>query len=175
VTQAMALTPCRRHLAGKGCGMMWFEAPSSEVPTSNEYLELKHIFQAPDRYDMLCTLGRYEGLTDIDYIGNVYPEDTQGLNGNGLRSKPTQLYIDLFRPTIPPVNERRALILYGGSGNAGIAAAALDYDVTICETDRERCDLIAERWETEVERWRQRLAQLELPMPASEQMELFSE
>lgn len=151
VTQAMAMTPSRQHLAGKGCGMMWFEAPSSDVPTAHEYIELKALFNIPDEYDFLCTLGSYEGITDLDYISTHYPEDTRDLNDNGLRSKPIGLYLDLFRPTMPPRDTKRALILYGGSGNAGIAAGQLGYDVTICEQDAARCEAIRRRYAWKVD------------------------
>jgi DNA modification methylase len=152
VGQAMALTPCRKHLAGKGAGMMWFEAESSDVPTAHEYLELKRIFDIPDYFDQLCTLGSYDGVTNIDFIGRHYSEDTRDLNDNGLRSKPVGLYLDLLRPVVPPRPEKRALILYGGSGNAGIAAGRLGYRVDICETDASRCALIQRRYAWGVER-----------------------
>jgi hypothetical protein len=152
VGKAMALTECRRHLAGKGAGMMWFEAESADVPTAHEYLELKQVFGLPDRFDMLCTLGSYEGVTDLDFIGRHYSETTRDLNDAGLRSKPVGLYLDLFRPVVPPRPEKRALILYGGSGNAAIAAGRLGYRVDICEADEARCALIQRRYAWGVER-----------------------
>lgn len=93
----------------------------------------------------------YEGLTNIDYLSARYPEDSRDLNDAGLRSKPVGLYLDLFRPTIPPRETKRALILYGGSGNAAIAAGQLGYDVTVCETDPARCEYIRRRWAWKVE------------------------
>lgn len=152
IGMAMAETPCRRHLAGKGAGAVWFEAPSSGVPSAYEYLELKEVFSIPDEYDYLCTSGDYDGITNIDYISATYPEDTRELNDAGLRSKPVGLYLDLFRPTVPPRETRRALILYGGSGNAAIAAGKLGYNVDICEADPARCEMIRRRWAWQVER-----------------------
>lgn len=174
ISEAMALTKCRGHLAGKGAGMMWFEAPSSHAPTGPEYAELKNLFQLPTKYDKLPTLGRYQGVTDLDFINRSYPEETESLNDNGLRSKPVQLYLDLFAPTIPPTDNYRALILYGGSGNAGIAAAALGYDVTVCEIDAGRCDAIGKRWDREVAKWEQYASstQLSLPEPQQQEMDL---
>ncbi len=69
-----------------------------------------------------------------------------------------------FRPTIPPTEGHDALVLYGGSGNAGIAAACLNYHViTICETNEKRCQAIQERWDKDVTMWRERAtAQLSL-------------
>jgi hypothetical protein len=43
------------------------------------------------------------------------------------------------------------LILYGGSGNAAIAAGKIGYDVTVCETDPARCEYIRRRWAWKVE------------------------
>ena len=159
VSQAMALTESRKHLAGKGAGMMWFESELSKVPTANEYIELKSIFSLPDKFDMLCTLGSYEGITDIDYFSKQYPEQTESLNDEGLRSKPVGLYVDLFKPTIPPTEKKKALILYGGSGNAAIAAEALGYEVTVIEQDPKRCKLIEKRSSRLVQTWREKLSQ----------------
>lgn len=152
VTQAMAATPSRKHLSGKGCGMMWFEAQSSDVPTAHEYIELKGLFELPDRFDQLCTLGSYEGITDLDFLNPSYPEDTRDLNDNGLRSKPIGLYLDLFRPTVPPRERKRALVLYGGSGNAAIAAGKLGYEVVCVEQDAARCGRIQRNWAWKIER-----------------------
>lgn len=172
ISDAMALTKCRGHLAGKGAGMMWFEAPSSHPPTGPEYAELKSIFGLPNRYDILLTLRSYQGITDLDFISTVYPEDTESLSNNGLRSKPVQLYLDLFTPTIPLTENHSALILYGGSGNAGIAAAALGYNVTICEIDAERCEAIRERWDKEVAKWRPYANSTQLTLPEPQQLGL---
>lgn len=152
IGRAMAVTPCRVHLAGKGAGAVWFEAESAGVPTADEYAELKQVFNVPDRFDQLCTLGSYDNLTDLDFLNATYPEDTRALNGAGLRSKPIGLYHDLFRPVVPPRAERRALVLYGGSGNAAIAAGQLGYDVTCCEQDAARCAAIRQAWAAKVER-----------------------
>jgi len=151
ITQAMALTDARRHLAGKGCGMMWFEAESSDIPQVHEYWELKSLFGVPDEFDDMTTYARYEGITDLDYIGKTYAERTAGLNDAGLRSKPIGLYLDIFRPVVPPREHKRALVLYGGSGNAAIAAARLGYDVTVCEADAARCDLIRRNFAQRIE------------------------
>ena len=159
ISQAMALTESRKHLAGKGAGMMWFEAESAKVPSAVEYAELKKIFNIPNRFDMLLTLGSFEGLTDIDYFSKTYHEQTESLNDDGLRSKPVGLYVDLFKPTIPPTEKRKALVLYGGSGNAAIAAEALGYEVTVIEQDPKRCKLIEKRSSRLVQTWREKLSQ----------------
>jgi hypothetical protein len=152
ITQAMAITPSKAHLSGKGAGMMWYEALSSSVPTAPEYHELKQIFGVPDYFDYLLGFRSFDDLTNLDYIGRHYSEDSRDLNDNGLRSKPVGLYLDLFRPTVPPRETKHALILYGGSGNAAIAAGQLGYDVTVCETDAARCEYIRRRWAWKVER-----------------------
>lgn len=163
-------TGINAHLAHKVGGYLWFENDCSPLPNAHEYHKLKDLFGFPDRFDPVCNLGSYKGLTNIDLI-SVPPEKAAKLNDSGLRSKPVQLYLDLFRPTIPPTDTHRALILYGGSGNAGIAAGALGYDVTICESNPERCSLINGRWEKEVRRWteRARVRQGELPMAQAQQ------
>jgi len=76
-----------------------------------------------------------------------------------LRSKPVGLYVDLFKPTIPPTEKRKALVLYGGSGNAAIAAEALGYEVTVIEQDPKRCKLIEKRSSRLVQTWREKLSQ----------------
>lgn len=141
-------------------GNLYFENGNGGFPSLDDILTLGSIFNFRIEDWPGVIYENYEGLTDVDYIGHTYPEDTNELNDNGLRSKPVQLYIDLFKPTIPPTETRRALILYGGSGNAGIAAAALGYDVTICETDATRCEAIRSRWDKQVKRWQKYLSQL---------------
>lgn len=168
ISGAMALTKCRGHLAGKGGGMVWFEAESAPQPGRQEYFELKQIFGLPDRFDGLLATTPYEGLTDIDYISKTYPEETKELNGSRLRSKPVGLYLDLFKPIVTPTDSRKALILYGGSGNAGIAAAALGYDVVICETDENRCKTITSRFDSEVDKWRNKMSQKFLPLQVNQ-------
>jgi transcriptional regulator with XRE-family HTH domain len=101
----------------------------------------------------------FEGLTNIDYIEKSYQEQTESLNDDGLRSKPVGLYVDLFKPTIPPTEKRKALVLYGGSGNAAIAAEALGYEVTVIEQDPKRCKLIEKRSSRLVQTWREKLSQ----------------
>jgi hypothetical protein len=139
-----------KHLAKVG-GWLWFENENAPTPTAHEYLKLGRLFNIPAMFDQLCTLGSYGGLTDLDYISFSYPEETKMINSAGLRSKPMGLYSDLFTPAVPPRAGKRALILYGGSGNAAIAAGRLGYDVTVCETDPARCDLIRRRWAGHIE------------------------
>jgi len=146
-----------------GCrgGYIWFESATASVPTSAEYATLKVFFNVPDRFDSLQGIQAYPGLTDIDFI-TVPPETAVHLNEASLRSKPVRLYLNLFEPTIPPTRDYKALVLYGGSGNAGIAAEALGYQVTIVEQDQERCRLIGERMRGEVLRWTVHLSQRRL-------------
>jgi hypothetical protein len=143
-----------------GCrgGYIWFESESSSVPTSLEYATLKKFFDVPERFDMLQGIQAYPGITDIDFL-TVPVEIAEQLNDNGLRSKPIQLYVNLFKPTIPPTEKRKALILYGGSGNAAIAAEALGYEVTIIEQDPKRCKLIEKRSSRLVKLWQEKLSQ----------------
>lgn len=157
--EARALTGINAQLlnnpnASSG-GYFWYEAECAGIPSKADYDAIKRHFHTPARFDILPNLTSWQGLTDIDVL-RVPVETATQLNDNGLRSKPVQLYIDLFKPTIPPTENRKALILYGGSGNAGIAAAALGYDVTICEADKNRCDGILERWDKEVRVWTRR-------------------
>lgn len=134
-------------------GNMYFETGSGgALPSLQDYCVLADIFGF-DAWEWAGVInGSYEGVTDLDYLASSYPEDTRELNDNGLRSKPVGLYLDLFRPVIPPRDTKRALILYGGSGNAAIAAGKLGYDVDICETDPARCEMIRRRWAWQVER-----------------------
>jgi hypothetical protein len=145
----------------EGCGnagWLWFESDSSEVPSTQQYYQLKEMFSVPDKFDELISLQPYRGLTDIDFM-KVPPEKAEHLNDEGLRSKPIKLYADLFQPTIPPTEKRKALILYGGSGNAAIAAEALGYEVTVIEQDPKRCKLIEKRSSRLVQTWREKLSQ----------------
>lgn len=132
-------------------GYIWFESDNGKVPNHEEYGILKKFFNLPDRFDVVPSYTAMKDLTDIDVV-RVPPEKAHKLNDAGLRSKPIQLYWQLFKPTIPPYETRRALVLYGGSGNAGIAAAALGYDVTICEMDPTRAEAIRGR-SGEIKRW----------------------
>ena len=132
-------------------GYIWFESESSSIPSYEDYATLKRFFDIPDYFDQLCDLRSFDGLTNLDFI-SVPVERAEQLNDNGLRSKPLGLYDTLFRPVIPPRDTKRALILYGGSGNAAIAAGKLGYDVDICETDPARCEMIRRRWAWQVER-----------------------
>lgn len=142
-------------------GTFYFETGShggdrSGKPSLNDLIILSAIFELDLTIwkRKLAQADAYSGLTNIDYI--TTPHETNVHLSDRLRSKPVQLYLDLFRPTIPPTDNRTALILYGGSGNAGIAAAALGYDVTICETDPARCEAIKGRWDRDVIKWQQR-------------------
>lgn len=134
-------------------GNMYFETGSGDTrPSLQDYCILADIFQFNADEWAGVVEGSYEGITDLDYISTTYPEDTRELNDAGLRSKPVGLYLDLFRPTVPPRDTKRALVLYGGSGNAAIAAGKLGYNVDICETDPTRCEMIRRRWAWQVER-----------------------
>lgn len=136
-----------------GGGFLWYEAASSRLPNPDEYARICQVFDVPRQFETLQTvLGGAGDLTDLDYIGRHYSESTRDLNDAGLRSKPVGLYTDLFRPVVPPRETKRALVLYGGSGNAAIAAARLGYAVDVCEADAARCDLIRRRYAWQVER-----------------------
>lgn len=130
-------------------GYLWFEAATSSIPTVEDYAILKRVFTVPDRFDALCELRAFDGLTDIDYI-TVGVERAAQLSTD-LRSKPEGLYWTLFPPVVPPRPQKRALVLYGGSGNAALVAGRLGYDVTVCEQDPARCEQIRRRWAGTVE------------------------
>lgn len=134
-------------------GNMYFETGSGNpLPSLQDYIILADIFGFdPDEWAGVIE-GSYEGITDLDFLSAHYPERTRGLNDAGLRSKPMGLYADLFRPVVPPREQRRALILYGGLGNAAFAAGKLGYDVDVCESDPARCERIRRDWAWEVER-----------------------
>jgi DNA modification methylase len=134
-------------------GNLYFETGSGGFPSVDDFVTLAKIFSFNPNDWPHIVMGSYEGITEIDYLSKSFPENTTDLNDNGLRSKPVGLYLDLFRPTMPPIDERRALVLYGGSGNAGIAAAALGYDVSICEASAARCQAIEARFDQQVRRW----------------------
>ena len=147
-------------------GNMYFETGSGNTrPSLQDFVILSRIFGFnPESWPHIID-GSYPGITDLDYWAKSYSEDTEHLNDTGLRSKPVQLYLDLFRPTIPPTDARRALVLYGGSGNAGIAAAALGYDVTICEADPARVALIRDRWAEQVAKWTEKAQAKQAALP----------
>lgn len=132
-------------------GNMYFETGSGGTPSLQDFCILADIFNFDTDAWAYVLGGSYAGLTDLDYLGFSYPEDTKTINSAGLRSKPMGLYSDLFTPVTPPRAAKRALVLYGGSGNAAIAAGRLGYDVTVCETDPARCDLIRRRWAGHIE------------------------
>ena len=134
-------------------GYIWFESDTSSIPSVIEYVTLKRFFGVPDEFDDLPYMAAtaIDGLTDLDYI--VVPvERARHLNDDGLRSKPRGLYDRIFRPVVPPRETKRALILYGGSGNAAFAAGRLGYAVDVCESDPARCERIRRDWAWEVER-----------------------
>lgn len=138
-------------------GYIWFESENGKIPNHEEYKILKTFFDLPDRFDVIPSYTAMSGLTDIDVV-RVPPERAHVLNDAGLRSKPVQLYWQLFKPTIPPYQARRALVLYGGSGNAAVAAAALGYDVTVVEMDPARAAKITGRT-GDVKKWAGKAAQ----------------
>lgn len=149
-------------------GNFFFET-GRNAPNFDDMQILKSLFDFNGQWNHIShpgyISGNYEGLTDLDYFDKTYPEETAELNDSGLRSKPVGLYLDLFRPTIPPTENKQALILYGGSGNAGIAAASLGYDVTICEQSQERCEAIEQRWSRDVRIWTQRAQSVQMSLP----------
>ena len=155
-------------------GNLYFENGNGGFPSLEDILTLGRIFDFKAEDWPGVFFENYEGLTEIDYFDKTYIEDTKELNDNGLRSKPVGLYVDLFRPTIPPTDTRRALVLYGGSGNAGIAAGALGYDVTICEKDEARAQAIAARFDKEVSRWRGKTSARQSSMFTATQLPLSS-
>lgn len=130
-------------------GNFYFET-GRNAPSEPDYYTLKSVFRFGDEWDAVVSV--YDDLTNLDYLSATYPEDTRDLGDSGLRSKPIGLYHDLFRPVVPPRDDKRALILYGGSGNAGIAAGQLGYDVTIIEQDARRCEVIQRRWDWYINR-----------------------
>lgn len=134
-------------------GNLYFETGSGGFPSRDDFEVLCQIFEIdPTDWPNVAEAACYDEITDLDYLGRHYSETTRDLNDAGLRSKPVGLYSDLFRPVVPPRPSKRALVLYGGSGNAAIAAARLGYDVDVCETDPARCALIQRRYAWQVER-----------------------
>lgn len=153
-------------------GNLYYENGNGGFPSLDDMLALGDIFDFRLEDWPGVFYENYDGITDVDYISETYPEHTHTLNGDGLRSKPVGLYLDLFRPTMPPTDTRRALILYGGSGNAGVAAAALGYDVTICEQDADRCAAIRQRWDRQVRNWTQRAQAEQRTLPGLQAQQL---
>lgn len=148
-------------------GNLYFETGSGGAPSPDDLRVLAEIFGFNPEEWAHVTRGSFEGITDLDYISRTYPEDTAQLNDNGLRSKPVGLYLDLFRPVKPTDTDRqpRALILYGGSGNAAIAAEALGYDVTVVEMDARRVKAISARAHREIPRWTSRVKAVQQTLP----------
>lgn len=151
--------------AHKAGGWFWYENKNSRIPTAAEYMRLKEFFGLPSELNDIVYLPTsersFKGLTDIDYV-TVPTGNSVALNDKTLRSKSPELYLKLFQP-VPTNGTKKALVLYGGSGNAGIAAACLDYNVVMCETSEKRCEAIRQCWEKDVKIWRERTtAQLEL-------------
>ena len=156
----ISLADVSKYASDRGVAQWWHRggnmyhetACGRELPSLQDFCILHDLFKFDaDQWSALIG-GNIDGITNIDYISATYPEDTRELNDAGLRSKPVGLYLDLFRPTVPPRDTKRALILYGGSGNAAIAAGKLGYDVDICEADPARCEMIRRRWAWQVER-----------------------
>ena len=160
--EARALTGINAQLldnpnASSG-GYFWYEADCSDIPSLQDYKAIAKHFNTPSRFDILPNLTSWKGLTNIDVL-RVPVEKAEQLNDKGLSSKPIKLYANLFQPTIPPTEKRKALVLYGGSGNAAIAAEALGYEVTVIEQDPKRCKLIEKRSSRLVQTWREKLSQ----------------
>ena len=143
-------------------GNLYYENGNGGFPSLDDMFTLSEIFAFSIDDWPGVFYENYNGLTDIDFINTVYLEDTERVNEGGLRSKPIGLYLDIFKPTIPPTEHHNALILYGGSGNAAIAAAALGYDIVVCEQDDERRAGIRQRLETDVYKW-ERFVEREQP------------
>ena len=134
-------------------GNLYYETGSGSAPSAGDLQILARIFDFDPAEWRGVIQGSYPGLTDRDLITSSYEEPTKELNGIGLRSKPISLYSDLFAPLAAGAGAtRRALILYGGSGNAAIAAGLAGYDVTVCERDPARCEIIRRRFDFYVNR-----------------------
>jgi transcriptional regulator with XRE-family HTH domain len=134
-------------------GNLYYETGSGGFPSREDFDVLCRMFDInPEDWPNVAAAACYSDVTDLDYIGTHYPESTRDLNDAGLRSKPVGLYLDLFRPVVPPRPDKRALILYGGSGNAAIAAGRLGYRVDVCETDAGRCERLQRNYAWGVER-----------------------
>lgn len=157
-------------------GNLYYETASGGAPTPDDLALLARIFQFDADSWAHVVRGSFEGITDLDCISKTYPEDTDKLNDNGLRSKPVGLYLDLFRPVIPTQGPGRALILYGGSGNAAVAAEALGYDVDLCEFDERRTAAIESRHASRVQKWtgRVRAMRAQRSLLETTQLDLFS-
>lgn len=134
-------------------GNLYYETGSGSAPSADDLLTLARIFDFDPADWAHVIQGSYPGITDRDLITASYEETTKGLNDIGLRSKPVSLYLDLFAPLVgDPTRARRALVLYGGTGNAAIAAGHLGYDVTVCERAPARCEMIRRRFDLYVNR-----------------------
>lgn len=156
-------------------GNLYFENGNGGYPSLDDLFALSRVFEFSIDQWAGVFFENYEGLTDIDFFSKTYNEATAELNDNGLRSKPVGLYLDLFKPTIPPTENKKALILYGGSGNAAIAAEALGYEATVIEKDPARCELIEGRSQALVNKWREKLSQVSLFEAAGQQTPLFAQ
>lgn len=129
-------------------GNLYYETGSGGFPSRDDFDVLCQMFSInPQDWPNVAEAMCYNEITNLDYLSATYPEDTHDLNDAGLRSKPVGLYLDLFRPVVPPRESKRALVLYGGSGNAAIAAGRLGYHVTVIEQDTARCEIIRRRWD----------------------------
>ena len=174
IKDAYLATGHDKSLAHKAGGWLWYENDNARIPTYQEYGRLKTFFGLDDRFDTIPSMATVSipGITNIDYL--VVPTgNSHGINNDAtLRAKSPELYIALFR-ALKTTGEQKSLILYGGSGNAGVAAEALGYNVVIVEKDHDRCELIRQR-EGDIEKWRARIRDSQLPLPHSggEQLEL---
>lgn len=128
-------------------GFLWFEKEHGAIPSQSEYSKIKSLFNLSDEFDKvyLAKQYTYKGITNVDYI--VIPTGNSiSISEDGrLRSKSKDLYTKLFKPYsdyhMKNSNTNAspsALILFGGSGNAGLSAMELGFNVDICENDKER-------------------------------------
>lgn len=146
-------------LSHKAGGFLWYENENAKLPSYAEYKILKAFFSLPNTFDEIPSMASVSipGITNIDYITVPTGDSIRLSDENTLHSKAPKLYINLFSPF--RVGKQKALILYGGSGNAAIAAEALGYEVTVIEQDPKRCKLIEKRSSRLVQTWRERLSQ----------------
>jgi len=147
-------------LSHKAGGFLWYENENAKLPTYPEYQRLKSFFGLPSQFDNIPSMASVSvpGITNIDYITVPTGDSIRLSDENTLHSKAPKLYIDLFSP-FRSGEKQKALILYGGSGNAAIAAEALGYEVTVIEQDPKRCKLIEKRSSRLVKTWREKLSQ----------------
>ena len=80
------------------------------------------------------------GLADVQ----TFPWSSQKPNGHPAE-KPVDLARWCLSATVPPGNGRRVLDLFVGSGTAGVAALALDFEFVGVELDEAWCERAARR------------------------------